>query len=236
MIISHRHHYIFIKTKKTAGTSVEIALSEYCGPADVITPIVAEDEAVRSELGFRGPQNYQVPLLRYGLRDWGRLLIGRGRVKPFKNHHPAWYVRKYVAPRVWRTYYKFCIERNPWDKAISAWYFVHYRRYPRLEDYIHSATLLQLTDWHRYAEGDRLIVDEVFRYEDLAAGMARLRQRAGLPAVPRLPRAKAGFRKDRRPYWEVLGPAERERIAEVFAREIRQFGFQFGPTDSGATQ
>ena len=38
MIVSHKHKFIFIKTKKTAGTAIEAALSELCGPQDVITP------------------------------------------------------------------------------------------------------------------------------------------------------------------------------------------------------
>ena len=33
MIVSHEHKFIFLKTKKTAGTSIELALSELCGPA-----------------------------------------------------------------------------------------------------------------------------------------------------------------------------------------------------------
>ena len=37
-IISHRHRFIFVRTHKTASTSVEIALSRICGPEDVITP------------------------------------------------------------------------------------------------------------------------------------------------------------------------------------------------------
>ena len=32
MIISHEHKFIFLKTKKTAGTAIEAALSELCGP------------------------------------------------------------------------------------------------------------------------------------------------------------------------------------------------------------
>ena len=39
MIISHARSFIFIKTRKTAGTSVEVYLSQHCGPEDVITPI-----------------------------------------------------------------------------------------------------------------------------------------------------------------------------------------------------
>ena len=61
MILSHRYRFIFLKTGKTAGTSIEIALSEYCGAKDIITPIKPEDELTRRSLGFRGPQNYLDP-------------------------------------------------------------------------------------------------------------------------------------------------------------------------------
>jgi len=55
MIVSHEHKFIFLKTKKTAGTSIELALTELCGPEDVITPLTEIDEARRAN--GRGPQN-----------------------------------------------------------------------------------------------------------------------------------------------------------------------------------
>ena len=39
MIISHSHRYIFIKSEKTAGTSVEAALSKHCTDNDMVTPL-----------------------------------------------------------------------------------------------------------------------------------------------------------------------------------------------------
>lgn len=39
MIVSHDLRMIFLKTKKTAGTSLELSLSSLCGPLDVITPV-----------------------------------------------------------------------------------------------------------------------------------------------------------------------------------------------------
>ncbi len=50
MIISHEHKFIFLKTKKTAGTAIEAALSELCGPTCVITPYREESESDRKGL------------------------------------------------------------------------------------------------------------------------------------------------------------------------------------------
>ena len=58
MILSHEHKFIFLRTKKTAGTSIELALSDLCGPDDIITPLTGEDEARRA--GRRGAQNWRL--------------------------------------------------------------------------------------------------------------------------------------------------------------------------------
>jgi len=82
MIISHEHKFIFIKTNKTAGTSIEIALSKYCGSNDIITPISDEDEEIRRQLGYRGPQNYLYPIHDYGVRDYIRVMR-KGKKRKF---------------------------------------------------------------------------------------------------------------------------------------------------------
>ncbi|MDZ4737308.1 MAG: hypothetical protein SGJ07_13260, partial [Rhodospirillaceae bacterium] len=69
MIVSYEHGYIFIKTVKVAGTSVEMALSSYCGPDDVITPVHPRDE-VRRGLKMRRPQNFALdPALERAYAD-----------------------------------------------------------------------------------------------------------------------------------------------------------------------
>lgn len=54
MIISHKYKFIFVRTRKTAGTSIEIGLSRFCEKEDVITPIDYEDEEIRKKMGYRG--------------------------------------------------------------------------------------------------------------------------------------------------------------------------------------
>ena len=37
MIISHKHKFIFFKSRKTAGSSIQVALAEHRGETDIIT-------------------------------------------------------------------------------------------------------------------------------------------------------------------------------------------------------
>ena len=214
MIISHQHKFIFIKTKKTAGTSIEIAFSKICGDADVITPIMPEDESIRQALGYRGPQNYSVQ-----------------RTHLFYNHMPARDIRARVGDEVWNGYFKFCFERNPWDKVIS-WYFYRHQTEPRpsIPEFIQAAAEGSAGDpggFDLYSIDGRIAVDRVCLYENINQELEYIQARLKLPDIPALPRAKSGFRKDKRSYREVLGMEERTTVARLFAREIAHLGFTF---------
>jgi hypothetical protein len=57
MIVSHKHKFIFLKTKKTAGTSIELALSPFCGDSDILVPLARAEETLRM---VRGAQNWKL--------------------------------------------------------------------------------------------------------------------------------------------------------------------------------
>jgi hypothetical protein len=47
MILSHEHKFIFIKTNKTAGPSIEITLSKHCEPERArVAELFAEEIAL----------------------------------------------------------------------------------------------------------------------------------------------------------------------------------------------
>jgi len=230
MIVSHAHRFIFIKTMKTAGTSLEIALSRFCGPGDVITPIEPEDEAIRRALGYRGPQNDAVPFARYSLRHWGRFVM-RPRRRRFFNHMAARQIVKALPAPVWNSYYKFCVDRNPWDKVVSLYFWQH-RTEPRpsLSEFVHSDQLergVRQGGFDLYSIDGQVVVDRVCRYESLQAEVRTLAEQLRLDEVPQLPRAKSTTRADRRHYRELLSPCDRDRIARVFEREIELLGYEY---------
>ena len=224
MIVNHEYRFIFLKTRKTAGTSIEIGLSEFCGPDDIITPITDVDEEKRRALGFRGPQNYDVARRFYTGIDTARRYLRR-LPKQFANHDTALYVKRNLDPDIWNTYFKFSFERNPFDKAISRYYWSTKEPRPEISDYLDTASVHLLSNWDIYTINDHVGVDFLGRYENLAADLAALTERLRLPGEITMPRAKGGHRSNRKPYQEVLDARARERIEIVCAKEIRHLGY-----------
>ena len=228
MIISHKHKFIFVKTTKTAGTSIEIALSEFLGPEDVITPIISADEKTRAEFGFRGPQNYKVRLSRYGALDWLRVLKNRRRIKYF-HHIPAQRIKRYVGKKVWDEYSVFCFERNPYDKAVSRyfWDMAGFKKSVPMDDYFAAVSPTLLSNWHLYTGNGKLIVDFVGRFENLKEDLEFIRNRIGLPHPLELPRAKGQVRKEKKDYRDLLSDQSRAVVEKVCEREIEMFSYTY---------
>ena len=228
MIVSHKYKFIFLKTRKTAGTSIEIALSKYCGPDDIITPITPEDEKLRQELGYRGPQNYSVSYMHYTLKDWKRLLLHKKKAT-FYNHIPAECARKWVGSSVWNSYYKFSFERNPWDKAVSLYYFLKGAQNLDLtfEEFVRRQDAALLSNFDIYSIQGEVVVDYLGRYEELDSGLEKISLAIGLPEKLTIPRAKGQYRKDKRQYQELYGQAEKQIMKGVCQEEIALLGYEF---------
>ena len=201
MIVSHRHRFIFIKTRKTASTSIQIALSEFCGPDDILTPIIDEGEPTK---GYRGPRN-----------DAG-----------LNTHSPARAIREHLGDELWSSYFKFCFERNPFDKAVSRYYWSPEPR-PPMSDYLQDVPSRLLSSWNMYTRNDHLDVDFVGHYETLADDVATVSEKLGLPGELVLPHAKAGHRRDRRHYSQILDERARARIELVAAKELVAFSYRW---------
>lgn len=227
MIISHKHKFIFIKTFKTAGTSLEVFLSSHCGEDDVITPIFPhiEPHVARNYQGYFNPFPRLWHCRGRRARRILRELIQR---KLFYGHMNGQVIRDRIPAAIWNSYFKFCVERNPWEKALSYYHMKNYRAGGKLTLEQYFARCKFRTNFEKYTDNKgRLLVDEVIRYEELAAGLGRVFERLGIPFDGSLGiRAKSEYRSDRLPYSEVLTDAQIEIIARAYAPEIRMHGYQ----------
>jgi len=233
MIVCHEYRYIFLKTSKTAGTSVEIALSKFCAEGDIITPISPVDEELRARLGGHPSQPYPAAWPEYSAADWLRRWTKGKHKQRYYNHIPARKLKKRLDPQIWDNYFRFCIVRNPWDRVISQYFWrcrdLPEAERPSIDEFLESTHVrsLRRKGYNLYTIKGELQVDKICRYESLAEDLEEVRQHLGLPEPLTLPKTKATHRSDRRHYRDVLTPAQRDRIAELFADEIRLMGYEF---------
>lgn len=229
MIVSHKYKFIFFKTAKTAGTSIEIALSKFCSEDDLITPIIEEDEVLRNKLGYRGPQNYDLS----SASDDNNFLKEQQPIK-FYNHISAREVKNWLSEEIWNQYFKFCFERNPWDRVISCYrYYISYlppdEEIPSLSDFINSDIIGGLRKWgfDIYTINGEVVVNKVCLYENLQEDMENIRLKLDIPEKITLPQAKRQHRKNRNHYSETLNQQDQEVIAKLFETEIKLFGYKY---------
>ena len=200
MLISHKYQFIFIKTRKTAGTSIEVDLSRVMGESDVVTEIKPPEKGHMA-------RNFHIDGVK------------------FYNHMPAREVRKLIGRRIFDSYFKFCIEREPVDKCIS-WYSM-LKNSPA-----HSKGSESLT-WEKFVKSGgfpldeglytsrwaRLMVDRIIHYERLSEELPALCKDLGIPAQLKTT-AKSGFRTD-----VTVTPEDRARIYSAFRKSLKFTGY-----------
>ena len=202
MIISHKYKFIFIKTAKTAGTSIEVFLSSLCGPTDIVTPIIPTMKGHDSR-----------------------------NVDGFFNHISAHAIREKISPDCWDGYLKFCVERNPWDKTLSHYHMNNFRQKGSLtfEQFIAKRSFpINYTKYTEPNDPTAIIVDEILYYENFTDGLESVFKKLSVPFNGSLGvNAKSEYRTDRRHYRECYTPEQAEIIREAFQSEIQLHGYSF---------
>lgn len=229
MIISHEHRFISIKSGKTASTSVEKALAQICGPQDVLA--ISENSQVDNrnvELSITQAFKLWLPvpprIKKTKHRRWRR---------NFYDHIPAYRLRRIVDRSVWDGYTKMTVVRNPFDRALSN-YFWNNRNNPPADDleadinrYVLSMSHYNFSLWEMFALRDRMLLDVYMRYERLDEDFRRFVGGLGIDPVPALSHEKSGFRPKRLHYRDVLSPESRRLIETHARREFECFGYEW---------
>ena len=230
MIISHKHKFIFVKTGKTAGTSLEIALSRICGEDDVITPVSDNDEDIRKQMGGLSPRNYKIPFKNYRFSDMPWMLY-RMALPRFYNHDSALFIKRHVPENIWKNYYKFCFERNPWDKVVSLYFYKtkKWGKDPGLSMFIENTVKRKPITSEMYMHKGEFLVDKVYKYEEMKDALNQIEKKLQLPEKLELPMTKHTSRAKKN-YKEILSEADKNRISELFKFQIETFGYTYDQT------
>lgn len=217
MLLSHAHRFIYTKTVKTAGTSVEVYFENACVPAGanlINGHYVEETVTPAGIIGYRGADPCG--------RTW-------------YNHMPAKAIRDLIGRATWDEYYKFCVVRNPFDKMVSLWWFINSRQEYRHEHQDFSKIRADFCSWcaghakfaidrDKYLIDGRISVDFFIRYETLTEGLDSVCRQIGYPFQPeRLGRFKSDSRVIKRPFSDYYDRSAAAAVAAAFDWELDYF-------------
>jgi hypothetical protein len=235
MIASYLHNFIFIKTKKTAGTTVEMVLAPACGPDDIITPLASKEEMLRGN-GEPLCRNFSDdPALEERLRGImkakrahvRRQAVEMRRGNRFYNHMPASEIRPMLAPEFWDRAVKITAERHPYEKAVSFAYFTFQPDQGSFEEHLDAIVRRRGYAGHPYYTiGEEVVANEFIRHETLRDDLRRVGAKLGIPIPDELVHTKARTRLDRRPAREILSDAQKEIVYATCRKEFELLGYE----------
>jgi hypothetical protein len=182
---------------------MEMHLARHCGAQDIITQILPK---VKGHV----PQNYELDLERF-----------------YYNHMSATRIRQ-LQPTAFSSFFKFCFERHPVDKCLSDFAMLRNSEFHKdpsnpqsWDEYIERGEFP--VDADKYCDDDgRLIVDKVYKYEEMEIALADIGARLELRLGPLTEREKTGFRYGVPTVQQVMDCAsQRDRIFAAFVPSLR---------------
>lgn len=224
MIISNSRKFVFVKTSKTAGTSIEVYLSDYCTDDDVVTPIFPAEPGHIS-------RNYGDPIITNPLNVSRQNFQKAIQHHIFRNHMSSSEIKHLIGEEKWGAYFSFCVERNPWDKAVSHYYMQRARGLTNDSFEKHCLDRQfpsDATKWF-HSRTNEVQVDRIVRYENLSVELAEIFSRLDIPFEHGLNvRAKSEYRAERPPYQTFFINNEMvDAVAEKCQTEINLLGYDF---------
>ncbi len=163
MIVSHKYKFIFIKTRKTAGTTIMFNLSKYLGKDDITS--ISDSYPSQNYI-------YQTKFSKF-LSNLNLKRLSKKFNKTIEPHIHANQVKNIVGHEIFKDYFKFCVEREPVDKSIS-YYFMRKnahdssskRKNMTWDNFVKKKRFP--VDTNFYTEKNELIVDKIIKYENLS--------------------------------------------------------------------
>jgi len=219
LLVSHRKNFIFVKTQKTAGTSVESVFEKYCMKDGLWLQTHDRDQVI-SEYGMIG---------------------GRGQGAKYDklySHLTAEQIKELVSEEIWHSYFKFSVIRNPFDRLISRYFFSKKKENPKyFEDMDEQGVIKEFRSFikqRKYPIADhlkingQLALDFLIRYETLNSDIEHVANHLGVEFKSTdLPTFKSEYRISSFTPDMLYDELSIAYVNDTYAEEIETFGYSF---------
>ncbi len=210
-MISHNYKCIFVHIPKTGGSSIE----------NVIWPLKSDRVVENLWMGLVRPyyNKYQMDGLQ---------------------HLTSNQIKTEVGSKVFSSYYKFSVVRNPWEKAVSQFIYTKHKRkdlrkiidmtkWTSFEKYLNLISENEHTHWMKQVnficdKNGTIMVDKIIRFENIEKEFELIRQHLGIQNIT-LPHVNKSKRKH---YTKYYNKRTIQIISNLYKEDIELFNYTFG--------
>ena len=237
MIVSFKYKFIFIKTYKTAGSSIEEYLYPLLNNKDILAPT----------------QDYE------GINCWGdfdkKQLEGYIKEELIEKYHknkiyfhahmPIWLVKERLKPLskklnydIFKNFYKFGVIRNPFDTIVSHYYWINKKNLNTLKNITFNKIIKELENNIYPNHGllnlnklmdknfEKILCDKIIKYEDLNKDLSFVFNKLNIPFDGELKIFKKKI-ISKKNYRDFFNEKSNKIIKEIFRRDIELFKYSF---------
>jgi hypothetical protein len=258
MIISHTHRFIFLHCRKTAGSSLSVLLNQYLGPEDIQIGSWRETIETGGKLNkfaknlmlreaTSHPTHMGKMAAKYcsGNRRRFGAYVNNTIKKQFKNtfgisgaHATSTEISHYFSD-YWNDYFKFCFIRNPFEHAISDFYWSQCpRKSVSFEEFLlrkldlcrpdpEGVVSRPITNWPIYTISEQIAVNFIGKFENINEDLATIGRTIGLSKPLRFGSYKAKGNVRASSGLELYNETCIELVYKIYADEIREFRYTF---------
>ena len=152
-------------------------------------------------------------------------------IDPQTKHISAGMARKIYGEEVWRTYTKFSVVRNPWDRVVSMWATQWWHEASGLDENCSFEEFIRNIKPHPHEIYNTLyyneILDEdidfILRFESLQKDFSHMLSRIGVGDI-QLPYME---KREHASYATMYSDKERKLVSELYKVDILRFNYSF---------
>ena len=238
MIISFKYKFIFIKTYKTAGSSIENYLYPYLNNKDILAP-------TKDYNGINCWGDFDVKDLENHFSEKSIRKKIDYKMKYFA-HMPIWLIKERLRNLseklnydIFENFYKFAVIRNPFDTIVSHYYWQNTKNMNEKIKLISFNEILKDLESNKFPQYgllnlnklmdrnyNEILCNKVIKYEDLDKELSNVFNKLGINFNGKLKILKKKM-KNRKHYKNFFNKDSQKLISDIFWKEIEMFNYSF---------
>lgn len=247
-IISFSYKYVFLKTRKVAGTSVEAVLRHFTGPDDIVPAVTPRDEfwslleGQFSRNYLKDPAQEQHYTDLVSKKEYEAAADFLKSEKKLASSHMGYKKIKNIISRKGLNiddFFVFTIERHPYSWMLSKVLYSN-ERYNlgksssldiskdeinrRMQNFLGKENARELINWPMYTIDNEIKVDKVIRYENLREELDSVLKGIGIEQKYKIPELKTNSRH--LDAFDILDFETKSAALDTFKEVFESFGYE----------